>query len=38
MSVVGSVVAGGILLLLAPLIPVAVVVYAAWRLLGRDGD
>jgi hypothetical protein len=33
MSVVGYVVAGGVLLLFAPLVPVALVVYAVWRLL-----
>lgn len=38
MSTVGYVVAGGVLLLLAPLLPLAVVVYAVWRLLGRATD
>ena len=38
MSVVGYVVAGGLLLLLAPLVPVALVVYAVWRLLAGDGN
>jgi hypothetical protein len=33
MSAVGYVVAGGVLLLLAPLAPVALAVYAVWRLL-----
>ncbi len=37
MSTVGYVVAGGLLLLLAPLVPVALVMYAVWRLVAGDG-
>jgi hypothetical protein len=33
MSVLGALVAIGVFLLLAPLVPVAVVLYAVWRLV-----